>query len=159
MCRRHILEKASWKRTHSAASRVFHSARNQHKQDITLWGIKPLCSLCNSAKLMHPNILTNLTAWMLNYPANTTLAACLSRPVHSCFINQATARAFAESVRTKPVQWEVCSKGIRGDLCLISLRSLISKIISYTEQKELLDDLWVSQLLRVLGDATENSTS
>lgn len=108
---------------------------------------------------MHPDILTNLTAWMLNYPADTPVAACLSWAVHSCIINQAMARVFMESVCTKPGQWEVCLKGIRGDLCLITLRGLISKIISYTEQKELLGDLRVSQLLHVLGDVTENSTS
>ena len=63
-----------------------------------------------------------------------------------------------ESVHTKPGQREVYSKGIRGDLCLISLRGLISKIISYTEQKELPSDLWGSQLLHKLGDVTENSS-
>lgn len=66
--------------------------------------------------------------------------------------------AFMESVHTKPRQWEVCSKGIRGNLYLISLRGLISKIISYTEQKELPGDLWVSQLLLISDDAIENST-
>lgn len=63
-----------------------------------------------------------------------------------------------ESVHTKPGQWEVCSKGISGNLCLISLRGLISKIISYTEQKELPGDLWVSQLLHVSDNVRENST-
>lgn len=110
-------------------------------------------------KLMRPNVLTSLTARILNYPTITPLAACLPRPVRSCFINQAMAGAFMESVHTKPGQWEVCSKGIRRDLHLISLRGLISTIISYTEPKELPSDLGVSQLLHISGNVTEDSTS
>lgn len=103
---------------------------------------------------MHANVLT---AWMLNCPPpHTPLAECLSQTAHVCLSNQAAARAFLESVHTKPRQWEACSKGIRGDLCLISLRGLISKIISHTEQKKLPNDLWVSQLLPISGDVAEN---
>lgn len=108
---------------------------------------------------MHPSILTTLTAQMLNYSTDTPLAGCLPQPVHSCFINQAMARTFMESVHTKPGQWEVCSKGIRGNLYLINLRGLILKIISYTEQKELPGDLWTCQLLHVSDNMAESSTS
>lgn len=114
------------------------------------WGMELLCSLCLSEKLMHPNMLT---ARILNCPH---LWQNVSQTALVCFSNQAAARAFLESVHTKPRQWEACSKGIRGDLCLISLRGLISKIISHTEQKELPNDLWVSQLLPILGDVAEN---
>lgn len=89
-------------------------------------------------------------------PPPIHLCQNVSQTALICFSNQVAARDFLESVHTKPRQWEACSKGIRGDLCLISLRGLISKIISHTEQKELPNDLWVSQLLPILGDVTEN---
>lgn len=94
--------------------------------------------------------------WIAPLRPNTPLAECLSQAARVCFGNRAVARAFLESVHRKPRQWEACSKGIRGDLNLISLRGLISKIISHTEQKELPNDLWVSQLLPVFGEVAEN---
>lgn len=74
-----------------------------------------------------------------------------------CLPQQAgSSQSFPAVCPHKAKQWEACSKGIREDLCLISLRGLISKIISHTEQKELPNDLWVSQLLPILVDVAEN---
>lgn len=144
----------SWGNWGSNAATVQHSGHFTVLETHTsTWGIGLLCIWCHSEKLMHPNMPT---ARMLNYPLPIHLwqNVCPRQPLFASAIRQWPELFW--SLSTKPRQWKACSKGIRGDLRLISLRGLISKIILHTEQKELPNDLWVSQLLPILCDVAEN---